>query len=264
MLKHLNRIRYHIRDFIDYLRAFRRKEHTDLRVTKVTSEDYLLAAKRLHAEVYLYRNFITDKDIRDGIIVPRVDPYQPHSQYFVVLNKNNTHVIATARQIQAKKAKSHNSFAMVTHTKLYDRAKKTILSYPAVDCVEISGLAKHRGVSKLAPLLLYRAMLHHSIEHEHRLWLLACDVKLFIRLKLLFGPAIQKAGPTTFYLGSNVVPVILRLETCIQEMHKALEKGNIFERMLRYRVARFILKGIPEDKISPRELKALYAIRHFR
>lgn len=264
MLKHLKRIRYHIRDFIDYLRAFRRNEHTNLVVTKVDRDDYLTAAKRLHAEVYLYRNFITNKDVRDGVIVPRVDPYQPHSQYFVVLNKKSTRIIATARQIQAKKAKGHQSFAMVTHTRLYERAQKTILRYPAVDCVEISGLAKHRGVSKLAPLLLYRAMLNHSIDQEHKLWLLACDVKLYIRLKLLFGPAIQKAGPATFYLGSNVVPAILRLETCIQDMHKALEKGNIFERMLRYRVARFILKGVPENKLSQRELKALHEIRHFR
>lgn len=264
LLKYFNRLRHHIRDFVDYLQAFWRKEYTNLHVARVESPDYLLAAKKLHAEVYLYRNFVTKKDIRAGVLNSKVDPYQPHSQYFVVTDKSRARVLATARQIQAKPKKGHDSFAMLTHTRLYERSREQILAHAPVDCVEISGLAKHRGVSKLAPLLLYRAMLQHSLRNHHKLWLLACDVRLYVRLKLLFGSAIQQAGPRTFYLGSEVVPAILRLDSAIQSMHKSLRKGNFFEKQLRYRVLRFILKDVPTELLSPKEKKAFDAIMHFR
>lgn len=261
ILKHLGRIRNHIRDFIDYLRAFRRDEQTGLKVIKVEDESYLIAAKKLHAQVYLYRNFITEKDIKNGFIHPKIDPYHTHSEYFIVTTKSKPRLVATARQIKARRQKGHESFAMMRHTQLYPRVQQLITQYAPEDCVEISGLAKHRGVSKLAPLLLYRAMLNHSLENKHKLWLLACDTKLYIRLKLLFGPAIQKAGPQKFYLGSNVVPAVLKIETAIGSMQKALEVGNIFERFLRRRVANFILKDVPLNKLGLSEQRALHKIR---
>lgn len=264
ILKHLGRIRNHIRDFIDYLRAFRRDEHTDLKVIKVEDESYLIAAKKLHAQVYLYRNFITEKDVKNGFIHPKIDPYHTHSEYFIVTTKSKPRLVATARQIKAKGQKGHESFAMIRHMQLYPRVQQLITQYAPQDCVEISGLAKHRGVSKLAPLLLYRAMLNHSIEQQHKLWLLACDTKLYIRLKLLFGPAIQRAGPTRFYLGSDVVPAVLKIETAISSMYKALERGNIFERFLRFKVANFILKDISVDKLALSEQKAIANIKRFR
>lgn len=47
-------------------------------------------------------------------------------------------------------------------------------------------------------------------------------------------------------------------------MHSGLQKANFFEKLLRYRVARFILRDVPEDKLSIKELKALEAIRLFK
>lgn len=264
MLRYVTKLWHHLRDLIDYLRAFRKNEQIDLKVFKVTSKEYLDAAKKLHADVYLYRKFITEKDIKDGFIKPKLDPYSAHSQYFVVINKKNTQIIATARQIQVKKVKGHDSFAMMTHTPLYDRARRAIAQHAPEDCVEISGLAKYRGVSKLAPLLLYRAMWKHSVQSNHRLWLLACDVKLFVRLKLLFGPAIQRAGPVTFYLGSDVVPAMLKIDSSIQSMHKALLRANSFERPLRYRVAQFMLKDVSVDMLSTKERVALENINRFK
>lgn len=264
MTRYITKLWHRLRDLIDYLRAFRKNEQIDLHVTKVTTKDYLVAAKKLHADVYLYRKFITEKDVKDGFIKAQLDPYSNHSQYFVVLDKKNKNIIATARQIQVRGAKGHDSFAMMLHTPLYMRAQRAIRRYAPEDCVEISGLAKYRGVSKLAPLLLYRQMWQHSIENHHKLWLLACDVKLFLRLKLLFGPAIQRAGPVTFYLGSDVVPAMLKIDSSIRAMHKAILRANAFERPLRYRVARFILKDVPTSILSPQEAKALEAINNFK
>lgn len=260
VLKYFNRVRRHIRDFNDYLRAFRRKEHINLHVTKVDNAAYLLAAKKLHAEVYLYRKFVSKKDVRNGILTLRADPHQQHSQYFVVTNKKKSRVIATARQINAKKSKGHESFALLGYTRLYDRARQEMLKFSPSDCVEISGLAKHRGVSKLAPLLLYREMWRYSVEHEHKLWLLACDAKLYVRLKLLFGPAIQRAGPKIYYSGGDVVPALLKIETSIRSIHKSLLRANFFEKILRVRVAKFILRGAPVEKLSKKERQALEAI----
>lgn len=260
MLNSLNRLRRHFRDLLDYWRAFRRNEHTQFKVIKVSTEDYLLAAKKLHADVYLYRNFVEEKDIVNGLLSPKIDPYHPHSQYFVVIDKRTGRLVATARQIYEHRGKRHRSFAMFNHTPLYRRATKLITKYDPGLCVEISGLAKHKGVSKLAPLLLYRAMWQYSLEQGHELWLLASDVRLFIRLKLLFGPAIRKAGPVTFYLGSDVVPAVLKVQSSIRFLGRAIDNAAWYQRWLRRRVARFMLKGISPELLSERERRALAKI----
>jgi hypothetical protein len=260
MLNSFIKLRRHFRDLIDYWRAFRRNEQTDLKVVEVDSEDYRLAARRLHAAVYLSKKFVEEKDVVNGLLSLRVDPYHFHSQYFVVVDKKSGHLVATARQIKARRYRGHNSFAMFTHTPLYKRATKLITRHDPVDCVEISGLAKYRGVSKLAPLLLYRAMWQHSLEQRHKLWLLACDYRLFARLKLLFGPAIQKAGPVTFYLGSNSVPAVLKINSSIRALGRAIDNAAWHQRWLRRRVAKFMLKGIELDLLSENERRALIAI----
>lgn len=260
MLKSIVQLRRHFGDLIDYWRAFRREEQTDLRVVKVDSESYRVAARQLHAAVYLSRNFVEDREVVGGFLSLKIDPYHFHSQYFIVLDKKTGNLVATARQIEARRSRRHNSFAMFTRTPLYKRAVKLITRYDPLDCVEISGLAKHRGVSKIAPLLLYRAMWQHSIERQHKLWLLVCDYHLFARLKLLFGPAIQKVGPITFYLGSNSVPAILKLTSSIQAIERAIDNAAWYQRWLRRRVAQFMLKGINADLISEKEYKALISI----
>jgi hypothetical protein len=260
MLNSLVRLRRHFRDLLDYWRAFKRNEQTDLKVVEVNSEDYRLAARRIHAAVYLSKKFVEEKDVVNGLLSLRIDPYHFHSQYFVVMVKATGRLVATARQIRARRYRGHNSFAMFTHTPLYKRATKLIIRHDPVDCVEISGLAKYRGVSKLAPLLLYRAMWQYSLERRHKLWLLVCDYRLFVRLKLLFGPAIQKAGPVTFYLGSDSVPAVLKLTSSIRALGRAIDNAAWYQRWLRRKVAQFMLKGIDLDLLSDSERRAFRAI----
>ncbi|HSE60743.1 MAG TPA: hypothetical protein VLA88_00440 [Candidatus Saccharimonadales bacterium] len=261
MPQSISRLQKHLRDLIDYWRAFRRQEYTELKVHKVNTDDYITAARKLHAEVYLDRKFVKPKDIVNGFLTSKIDSYYKHSQYFVVTNKKTGAIIATARQINAINSKGHNSFAMFKHTPLYKRSIKLITRHDPVDCVEISGLAKHRGVSKIAPLLLYRAMWQHSVEQKHKLWLLACDYRLFVRLKLLFGPAIQKAGRASYYLGSNSVPAILNVPTSLRAMNRAVSGATFYERWLRRRVTRFMLNGLDESLLSESERKALAELR---
>src|SRR5262245_33254802 len=100
-----------IQNIADYYRAFNRREHLGMKVIKVDEDRYLRAAKALHAEVYLKRGFIKQNDIKNGAIGLKADPYQAHSQYFVVLEKGTRQVIATSRQIEATEKLGHNSFA---------------------------------------------------------------------------------------------------------------------------------------------------------
>lgn len=260
MLRSLTRLRKHFRDLIDYWYAFQNDDQAALRVFEVDSESYRIAARRLHAAVYLSRNFVEERDVADGFLSLKIDPYHSHSQYFIVVDKKTGELVATSRQVKARRSRGYNSFAMFTHTPLYKRAIKLITRHDPLDCVEISGLAKHRGVSKIAPLLLYRAMWQHSIERQHKLWLLLCDYRLFARLKLLFGPAIQKVGPVTFYLGSDSVPASLRLTSSIRDLERAIDNAAWFQRWLRRRTVQFMLKGINVELLSEKERKALISI----
>jgi hypothetical protein len=254
----MTRVYRHVRDFIDYLLAFKRKEFTGLEVLEVNNHDHLLAAKKLHAKVYLERGFVGARDVdKNDILTTKKDPYQGHSVYFLVIDKKTKEVIATARQILALPGQEHESFPLVKYTSLYTKAYDMISAHDPKLCVEISGLAKKRGASKLAPLLLYRAMWHYSLKQHHTLWLLTCDVRLFARLKLLFGPAILRVGRTNFYLGSDVVPAVLKVQSGVTELRHSLITSTPVARALRRRVTRFLIKGLPVDALNAHEKRAL-------
>ncbi len=256
LLKRLLKIPYHIRDLIHYSRAFSRQEHTGMVVKEVDDEAYLIAAKKLHASVYLGRGFVQPEDVDDGILTEIADPHQKHSTYFVVTEKNSGHIIATSRQIEANGRKKHNSFALMGKAFLYPGAVRRIKSHQPEDAVEISGLAKQRGVSKLAPLLLYRAMWHRSLKSKHKLWLLAIDSKLFIRLKLLFGPTIRKSGRVTPYYGGDVVPATLDVQASVVGLNRCLKKATPLQRPLRMAVIRFMINGLPVESLRAPEKRA--------
>ncbi|HVI69224.1 MAG TPA: hypothetical protein VM581_02085, partial [Magnetospirillaceae bacterium] len=257
MLRYLTKLSYQLRDLVDYLAAFRKDEHSNFRVEEVVSDDYLGAAKKLHAKVYLSRGFVSEKDVVDGLLTHHADPHQKHSRYFVVIDLKTSRVVATARQIELKQGYGHNSFAIVKQANLYERARRMVRKHDPAKTIEISGLAKESGVSKIAPLLLYRAMWHHSLRSEHTLWLLACDVRLFIRLKLLFGAGISKIGRVTPYYGGDIVPAVLDVQNSVTNLKKALERANSFEKPLRRRIVRFMLNGIPAKHLNSRERDAL-------
>jgi hypothetical protein len=260
MPKYIAKLRYRLRDLVDYLRAFQKAEYSNFKVEEVNGDDYLIAAKKLHAKVYLDRGFVRPSDVADGMLTYAADPHQTHSKYFVVIDTKLSRMVATARQIELRPGKGHNSFAVVKRANLYKRGQKLIRKHDPAKVIEISGLAKERGVSKIAPLLLYRAMWHRSLREGHTLWIMASDVRLFIRLKLLFGKSITKIGRVTPYYGGDVVPAMLSVQNSITDLKRSLEKTPFFERPLRHRIARFMLNGVPTEHLNGKELHSLEQI----
>jgi hypothetical protein len=103
-------------------------------------------------------------------------------------------------------------------------------------------------------------MWHHSLKTKHTLWLLACDVRLFVRLKLLFGPSIIKIGRVTPYYGGDVVPAVLIVQNSITDLKKSLARASVWEKPLRHRIARFMLMGVPVEHLSAKERRSLEEI----
>jgi|HubBroStandDraft_1064217.scaffolds.fasta_scaffold34033_2 hypothetical protein len=250
------------RDLVGYLVMFYFKDYEDggLEVIKIDRADHLLAAKRLHAEVYLRRNFVTESDIEAGMLTYHADPHQYHAQYFAVIDRRSRTVVATCRQIKAHPQKGMLSFPIMEHVRLHEQAVATLEGQQPSACVEASGFAKQVNVSSFAPLLIWRAMWHDSLRQRHGIMFLACDVRLFERMSLLFGPGIQKAGPVTPYQGGDVVPAILEIQSSVSALKKAVDQVQPAQRIIRQKAARFLLHGIPAEALSASELQAYYEL----
>ncbi len=221
----------------------------------VYDEDLKHAAKKLHASVYLSRGFISPEHIEEtGIMTAHHDPHQGHSQYFVVTEPASTGpvIIATARQIFSTSAQGFGSFPILKLAKLYDAENRRIIEGSPLDYVEISGLAKALGVSAIVPLFLYRTMWHYSLEMEQKYWLMACDVRLYKRLKLLFGPSIRQIGDVSRYQGGDVVPAILDVHHSHEVLSNAMPIVNPLNRRIRRSVLAFFVDGL-NDKHLPVE-----------
>jgi hypothetical protein len=244
------------RDMYSYWKAFRRFEEQPVEVCIANNPEHQKAAKRLHALVYLRRGFVDIQDISNGHIGTRSDPHQKHAVYFVAMDKKHHMVLATARQIHAQRIDGHRSFPMIVQANLYEKTRRWIEAHEPKACVEISALAKHQAADSVTPLLLYRAMWHQSIREHHKVWLMACDVRLYGRLKILFGPAIRKAGKVTAYYGGRVVPAVLDVQGSIRAAEKGLRRSRLLKRVVRKHVVRFFLQGLPVDKLSVAERRA--------
>lgn len=217
------------------------------------SETYLSAAKRLHARVYYFAGYLTARDINgDGHISLEHDPHQQHSTYFVVRYKDNPDKIAAAaRQINATK-EAHLSFQTVRDLQLYKDARRAILDIAPDKVVEISALVKGRGVDSLPVLLLYRKMWQYSLEQGHEIWLMACDEKLYKRLKFLFGGALVRVGDAEFYKGHRVVPCVLEVKRSLSAVQN-FRRSHALRSLFTTRLIGFFLHGIPQHVIKQAE-----------
>lgn len=207
--------------FIDVVVAYRTPVWDELinrfEVCRLEDAKRLLDAKRLHAGVYLGRDFIKSDDLQGGIIRTETDPYQEHADYFGVIDRDDQSVIAVARQIRHIEERSLPIFEHVKLQKDYSYIEKSQI-------VEISAFAKQRGADSRSLLLLFRGMLTYSISKKHSHWLMLVDKKVYMRLKTLFGPVIRRIGPESFYMGSVVIPAEVDLETA----ERLLERGYRF------------------------------------
>lgn len=227
------------------------------------NDDHVLSAQRLHASVYLARGFVQSDEVGDdGRLTLSADPHQRHAEYFVVVNnEDRTSVRAVARMIRADREKGFDSFPILAMSHIYKRDREEIMQYSPQQCVEISALSKTLGESSLAPLLLYREMLYESLRRGDKLWLMACDVRLYRRLKLLFGSAIKQIGEVTSYYGGDVVPSKLSVEEVLPSMLGAIKRSSLLHRGLRRSAVRFMTEFYPKGKISKHENEQLEKLR---
>lgn len=220
-------------------------------------------ARKLHASVYLAKGFVSPQDLDEsGRLHTIADSHQNHSHYFVITLEEDgvESVVATARQIEAKETKGVSSFPIVEKSKIYNRALAEISSQNPYACVEISGLAKRRGTSPAAILLLYREMWYRSLRDGHTLWLMACDVKLYDKLSILFEGAIQKIGAKTSYQGGDVIPAMLRPQEALGSLINVTKASKFRKRVFRKKLLEFLLIDYPTvliDPIQRKELKKL-------
>ncbi len=236
---------------LSYLRSYRelaRLEKADhFKAGHTPSKVSIAEAKRLHAKIYLHRGYVGQDDVgKDKALHKRADPYQEHSNYFVVRNHllPNKPIVATARQIHHVPKLSHSSFPTIKELELYPEMKQMILALDPAKCVEISGLAKDHGVASSAPMVLYRALWHHSLRRHHHIWLMACDAKVFKNLKFLFGSALTRIGDNTFYMGSEVVPAMLEVHRSIDPLMQDARSLNPFKRRMKRMLVRFFMSGL--------------------
>lgn len=241
-------IRATIRDISTYHHLLSgKKVKTAFASASVYDEELIVQAKKLHAGVYLDRGFISPDHVdAEGIMKIGHDPHQNHSIYFVVSeNSEIGHpIIATARQIAATNELGFDSFPILEQARLFPKEKQRIKRGLPQDYVEISGLAKAYGVSSMAPLFLYRAMWHYSLKTEQKYWLMACDVRLYKRLKLLFGPSIRQIGDVTPYMGGDVIPAILDVPSSLAVLSNAMPIVNPINRRIRRAILLFFLEGV--------------------
>lgn len=209
---------YHLIDVIASYQAPAWEELTSkFEVRRLNDHEQLLEAKRLHADIYLERSFIAEQDLHEGVIKLETDPHQEHADYFGVIDMESRVVVAIARQIMHGKGHSLPIFERVKLEKDYSHIEKR-------EIVEISAFVKRPGADSRALLLLFNEMFAHSKAQGHRYWLMAVDKEVYVRLKTLFGPAMSRIGPETFYMGSNVIPA----EVDMDEVGRLLKRSYYF------------------------------------
>lgn len=247
-MKKIKRLSRRARDYAAYVRLFSAPEANlpyEVQIVTENEPDLLQQAKELHAATYLRKGFVEIGETINNVIHKTADPHQDHATYFVVLRKGK--VVSTARQIIYKgEGPHHQSFPILENALIYERSRRRIENHPPTHIVEISALSKKYGESAIVPLVLYRCMWQHSRQHGHSLWVMACDVRLFERLKLLFGPTLVRIGKKTAYKGGDVIPVALDIAASQNYIAKLIRQpmGTTAIFNLRKRVARFMRYGV--------------------
>lgn len=256
-----------LRRTLAYRKLLREDNDTRYHVSYVSEESFLIVAQKLHASVYLEEKYIEAHHVgSDGRMSERADPYQKHADYFVVSHTEGGHseVIATARQIRAKSTAGHESFPTVRQLDLYPKMRAVIGKIDPSRCVEISGLAKKRGHSSYAALLLYRQMWQHSVRSNHLLWIMACDSRVYAQLQFLFGDALTQIGEPSVYMGSEVIPATLEVHQSLDALLSAARVLNPVRRSMKLEMVRFFVRGMDPELLSPHHIAELKRLSIFK
>jgi len=243
---------------LKYLRRFYgdlANENDRYRCVTVTEASELLEAQRLHARVYRDKGYVKDDEIGlDGTLHEIGDPYKNHAHYFAVKRLGTNKIVASSRLIYAPKGQTLKDFQTFTHLNIWSKVTKHLLSnYNASECLEVSALVKIRGESLLPVLMLYREMWQYSLNNGCKIWLMSCNAELFSRLKLLFGDAVQAAGPPQHFRNFTFVPATLEIEPSLVHLAVSMKSLNPVKRHISRRIVRFFLSNLSEKSLSTLE-----------
>jgi hypothetical protein len=95
------------------------------------------------------------------------------------------------------------------------------------------------------------------------LWLMACDVRLFQRLKIMLGDAIVQVGKQTVYQGGDVIPAMVKPRQALRELIRSAIKAKFIKRWVRLMLLEFIVNGLPLYQVTntdKRDLKKMGVI----
>lgn len=190
---------------------------------RLSSEAEILAARRLHAEVFVASGFISIDDVDpDGTVDVQMDPWSDTCEYFAVLHEDVA--AATARQIGSDDPSQLPALGLAD---LADDEVRRICDLPAGAAVEISALARRSGTPSSDVVAVYVQMWRASLLRGHRVWVMSVDVRVFGLLRaLLCGKALRRIGPDQEYMGSAVVPAVMWFDEVSAEHHRLSETAS--------------------------------------
>jgi hypothetical protein len=192
----------------DLLGAYRRG-------TLLERDEEVLAARRLHADVFVASGFVGLEDVApDGTLAPSVDPYPGMSTYVGVLDDRGLR--ATARQIVLPDAAD---LPALRFAGLDPVEVRRLTLVPASGVTEISALARASGATAADVISVYTAMWANSLRAGHHVWVMGVDRTVFRLLRhQIAGDVLHAIGPTQDYLGSASVPAVLWLDELRPEL----------------------------------------------
>lgn len=222
--------------------------------------------RRLVAKRYLEVKYIQEDQLNiKGHLSADIDPYVDESEYFWKTNEKGE-IDATLRIIHMP-ADSHSLLPIESSFDLFPEAREELLRMRAIDpsrVVEISALAKEKGVDRFATLEMYKTVWQHAKRTGLELCAISADARLHEDLKASFGTAVVQAGEPTEMLGSLTVPSLLYPSQCAEAMaaiykKKELEEGDVAA--IGYRqIIDYLREGLETEYFSTSELDELRAI----
>lgn len=222
------------------------------------------ACRKLVADRYKQMKYIDDDNINpDGHLDGETDGYVDASHYFWIDDAEGQ-VAATFRLIRTDGARVlpiETSFS-----RLEDEAAEFIAlqrrSQPE-SIVEISALAKRKGMHGINPFDIYKSMWQYARRENIDVCAMSADAKLYGILKELFGPAIEQIGEPEEVMGSKTVPALLYPKQCAQAVYTVWQKLDTAKARAEYAgVVAYLKQGLDDSFYTATELVRLQEIHN--
>jgi len=217
---------------IKNLRAIKREiDNPSFVCQRVINESEILNVRKFCFKVYVRRGEIEPKFLNEqGVLGPDKDPYAKHSVYFVVRPKNSRQIIAASRLILSKPRVGVHSLQI--DVKDLSKGIREFLESHDDSVAEPSSFAKLKGAPSIATTYLIREMLHYSLGHGIRKWLIALNPHIESTYRRRFGTALHRLGEkvTSKVDLDGRRPVNVPYLMDVQYALDNLEMGNAFYR----------------------------------